>query len=61
MSVENKIVLELYLKECDKFSASGVNVNLMRSMIIVQSCLHGYFVGPILFVVCILFVQDVFL
>ena len=61
MSVKNKIVLEFYLKECTKFSAAGVNVNLVSSMTIVQSCLHGYFVGPILFVVCILFVQDFFL
>ena len=61
MSVENKIVLELYLKECAKFSASGVNVNLVRSMTIVQSCLHGYFVGPVVFLVRISFVQDFFL
>ena len=56
-----QIVLEFYLKESAKFSGSGVNVDLARSRTIVQSCVYGYFVDPILFYVCILFVQDFFL
>ena len=61
MSVENKIVLEFYLKESAKFSGSGVNVDLARSRTIVQSCVYGYFVDPILFLVCISFIEDFFL
>ena len=61
MSVKNKIVLEFYLKKCATFSGSGVNANLAKSRAIVQSCLDGYFVGPVVFLVRMSFVQDFFL